>query len=287
MSSPWWRPVWVTLTVVGAVYTMIAILLDTSAFAGYDIAAYWALEPTDPYRVRVAPALGAFLYSPPIAWLFAPVGLLDLASARVIWLAMEVGILAVLGGPLTMLAAFIPPLRNELVVGNISLPMAACLVLGLRRWPAFWAFPILAKVTPVVGLAWFIGRRDWRGLTRAGGVTLLLIGLTYLLAPGLWGEWVSLLLANSGVATEVDLGPLWLRAPLAVMICWWAGRTNRAWLVPIAVAFSLGHVWVSSLSIMVASIPLFWSSVDADRLREHGDGAVVREAAGGSPGMGA
>ena len=266
----YWRPVWVALAVAGAAYVIVTTALTPSPYGGYDVAAYWALDPADPYRVHVAPALGAFLYSPPIAWLFQPLGLLDLHVARMLWLTLEASLLALMTGPLTIVAAFLPPVQYELNVGNIGLLMAASLVAGLTRWPAAWAFPILTKVTPIVGLAWFVGRRDWRGLVIASGTTLVIAAVSFVVVPGLWFEWLGVLTDNRAVTTDLYLGPLWLRAGLATGVCWWAGRTNRSWLVPIAVALSLGHLWISGLSIAIASVSLFWLSARERYARSHG-----------------
>ena len=42
------------------------------------------------------------------------------------------------------------------------------IVLGFR-WPFTWAFVLLTKVTPGVGLLWFAVRREWRSLAIALG----------------------------------------------------------------------------------------------------------------------
>ena len=55
------------------------------------------------------------------------------------------------------------PWTYELFVGQVHLFIAAAIVLGFR-WPALWAFNILTKVTPGVGLLWFLVRREWRSL---------------------------------------------------------------------------------------------------------------------------
>ena len=49
----------------------------------------------------------------------------------------------------------------ELAGGNISLLLAVAIVVGFR-WPAAWAFVLLTKVTPGIGLLWFVVRREWR-----------------------------------------------------------------------------------------------------------------------------
>ena len=103
-----------------------------------------------------------------------------------------------------------------------------------------------------------MGRTDSRALGIPAVTTLAIAAVSFVLAPGLWFEWFDVLTANREVTTDLYLGPLWLRAGLAAVVCWWAGRTDRAWLVPIAIALSLGHLWISGLSIALAAVSIFW-----------------------------
>ncbi len=64
----------------------------------------------------------------------------------------------------------LPFVYRDLLVGNIHLMLGAAIVLGFR-YPAAWAFPILTKVTPGVGILWFAVRREWRPLFMAVAVT--------------------------------------------------------------------------------------------------------------------
>ena len=93
----------------------------------------------------------------------------DLAGAscwsRFVWLA----------GPFTLLVLFTVPVASEINAGNIQLLLAAAIVLGVPQrgagWAGAWAFVLLTKVTPGVGLLWFALRRRWRALAIALGVT--------------------------------------------------------------------------------------------------------------------
>ena len=51
----------------------------------------------------------------------------------------------------------------ELAGGNIHLLLAAAIVLGFR-WPWTWSLVLLTKITPGIGLLWFVVRREWRNL---------------------------------------------------------------------------------------------------------------------------
>jgi hypothetical protein len=251
---------WLLLTGLGVVVALFEGIGSTSYLNGYDFLAYWAVDAGDPYRVHVAPAAMAFLYAPPIAFLFDPLGMLPFEVGRIAWGAGQAFVLALMAGPLTLPLAIVGPVHDDLVLGNIGLFMAVAIWAGLGRWPEAWAFPILSKVTPVVGLAWYVGKGDWRGLARALGATAIVAGATLLVAPGLWIQWLDVLALNASVSAGLNLGPLWLRILMAALACGWAGRTTRPWVVPIAVALSLGHPWLPALSVATASIPLWHSS---------------------------
>ena len=62
------------------------------------------------------------------------------------------------------------PVLFEFYLGNVHLLLALAIVLGFR-WPAAWAFVLLTKITPGIGLLWFAVRREWRSLAIALGAT--------------------------------------------------------------------------------------------------------------------
>ncbi len=95
---------------------------------------------------------------------------------------------AALAGPV-LLAPVAVLVMPELWGGNITLLIALAVVAGFR-WPAAWAFVLLTKVTPGVGLLWFAVRREWRSLAMALGATLAVVAVSSLVAPGLWRDWV-------------------------------------------------------------------------------------------------
>src|SRR5437867_3643636 len=84
----------------------------------------------------------------------------------------------------------LPASSFGLLVGNIHFMLGAAIVLGFR-WPTIWAFPLLTKVTPGVGLLWFAIRRDWRRLAIASGLTTAIGLASFALAPHLWFDWVA------------------------------------------------------------------------------------------------
>lgn len=151
----------------------------------------------------------------------------------------------------------------ELYHGNIHLLLAAAIALGLRH-PWTWAFVLLTKVTPGIGLIWFAVRREWRSLGIALGVTAVLVAISLVVDARLWGEWVVdglLPVAGEAVQQPNIAVPLVLRLPVAVLLVAWGARTDRRWTLPAGAVLALPVLWISGLSIL-AAIPAI------ERLRE-------------------
>ena len=119
-----------------------------------------------------------------------------------------------------MCAAFIGfdfALSNPAVltfVGNPQILIAAVCVVGFR-WPALWAFPILTKLAPGIGLLWFLVRREWRQLGIALGVTGVIVALSILAGPQDWVDFLRFrrLEHRGAVAGPARTDPL--RGPIA------------------------------------------------------------------------
>jgi hypothetical protein len=145
----------------------------------------------------------------------------------------------------------------ELAGGNISLLLAVAIVLGFR-WPATWAFVILTKVTPGVGLLWFAVRGEWRSLGIALGATLAVVAGSAFLLPHAWAEWFGVLegaVGRGGTWAAIPV-PFIARLPIAVAVVVWGARTNRRWAVPVASMIALPALWYGGLSMLLAILPL-------------------------------
>ena len=145
--------------------------------------------------------------------------------------------------------------RSPAATSRSCSPLA--IVLGFR-WPATWAFVLLTKITPGVGLLWFALRREWRALGIALGATAVVVTGSYLLMPGAWRDWIELLAANTGKGgtwAAIPM-PLWIRLPLGVALITWGARRNQRWVVPVGAMLALPALWYGSLSMVLAVIPL-------------------------------
>lgn len=240
-----------------AAYLFIVIAPRSGTF-GFDAFAYWALDPADPYRVS-AGGFGAFTYTPVVARLFAAFGLVAWPSFLVLWTGLLVGTALWLGWRQALLVFAFPPVALELYHGNVHLLIAAAIVLGFR-WPAAWAFVVLTKVTPGVGLAWFAVRREWRQLAIALGVTGALVAASLVVDGGLWADWLNESILKTAGGSPLNQFfipiPLAARIPAALLLVSWGGLTDRRWTVPVAATLALPILWPSGLAVLAALWPI-------------------------------
>jgi hypothetical protein len=192
--------------------------------------------------------------------------------------------------PLVLAAGFLSaalwgwgsPLANPVtlaMVGNVQSLVAAAIVVGFAR-PAAWSFVLLTKIGPGIGVLWFVVRREWRQAGIAIGVTAAVTAISFVAAPSAWHDFLAFAVANANATPPLEFIaiPLLIRVPIACLVVAWAARTDRPWVVPLAVAWaSLALYTWSWISISIAALPL-WS---ASRDREVADrtaipGPVVR-----------
>jgi len=243
------------LTVAGLLFAgyLFLVVAPGAQTVGFDAFAYWAVDLAHPYG-HVAGELGAFTYTPVAARLFAPASLLPWPSFWFLWTAILVGTLAWLGWRQALLVLAFPPVALELYHGNVHLLIAAAVALGLR-YPWAWAFPLLTKVTPGVGLLWFAVRREWRNLAIALGVTGAIVAVSLAVDGRLWREWIvdGLLPVTAGPVQQVYIAvPLALRLAAAAALVTWGARTDRTWTLPVSAAIALPVLWVTGFAILAA-----------------------------------
>ena len=221
----------------------------------HDAHDYWlAARATDPYAAGLSWGLpGAYVYSPAFLQVAGPLLALPWQAFVAVWTAIALSALAWLARPgalLPMLVLAIPDVWG----GNIHVLLAAAIVIGFR-FPAVWAFVLLTKVTPGVGLLWFALRREWRMLGIAAGATAAVILVSAAFAPHLWQRWIGVLAGNA-MADPIVLGvipiPLVVRLPAAVALIAWAAPRDRRWALPVACMLALPAWWVGGLAMLLA-----------------------------------
>jgi len=155
------------------------VVLAIAHFTGYvqtgvDAHSYWASNPLDPYGAVRPGQQDAYFYAPVFTQLLGPLHLLPWPAFIGLWTLFLSAALVWQAGLWTGIALLFVPVFADLTVGNIHLLLAAAIVAGFR-WPWLWALPLLTKITPGVGLLWFVVRREWLNLAIAWEMLLLLL----------------------------------------------------------------------------------------------------------------
>jgi hypothetical protein len=166
-----------------------------------------------------------------------------------------------LTGPRLLAAGLLFPFTlMEVAGGNISLLLAAAIVLGFR-WPATWSLVLLTKITPGIGCS---GSRSgasgdrwrWRSARRGRSPSV-----SFALAPDLWREWVDVVQRNRRRGQDRHLGVAAGAAPRpprrSPSRSWSGARgPDRRWTVPVASMVALPALWYGGLSMLLGVIPL-------------------------------
>jgi hypothetical protein len=242
----------------GLVFAGYLFLVAASAkqSMAFDVVSYWQLDLLDPYHGTVGD-LGFFPYSPAWALVFAPFASLPWIVFATGWYATLMAALVFMGGRSTLVLLAFPPVAIELYHGNIHLVLAAAIVVGMR-YPAAWSIVLLGKLTPGIGLLWFVARREWRSLWIALGATAVIAVMTFVFLPTQWLTWLNILVTGAGVPPPWPALPIpiWLRLPVAAAIVWFGAKRNAPWTVPIAAAIAVPALWPGAFAILAACWPL-------------------------------
>ena len=223
---------------------------------GQEAFCYWIANLHAPYALSDWTSPIAYVYSPVFLQAVSPLTRLPWLVFIGIWTALLLFAVRFLTGPrlfaIGLLLAIV-----ELVGGNISLLLAIAMVIGFR-WPAAWSFVLLTKVTPGIGLLWFVVRREWRQLGIALGATALIVATSAIFMPRAWIDWFNLLIGlagRDGTWAAVPI-PFLVRLPVAIAVVVWGARTNRRWTVPVAGMLALPALWYGGLTMLLAVITL-------------------------------
>ncbi|HEX7491476.1 MAG TPA: glycosyltransferase family 87 protein [Candidatus Limnocylindrales bacterium] len=218
---------------------------------------YLALVGTDPYSIAAVGTPNAYLYSPIFLQLLWPLQFVSWQGFVAAWAVFPLAALAYLTGPRLFVLGLVLTLA-EVAGGNIELLIGVAIVVGFR-WPAAWSFVLLTKVTPGLGLLWFVVRREWRSLFIALGATVAVMAVSFAVWPDAWIRWPQVLTSNTGATKGTWAAvpiPFMFRLPFAVLLIIWGARTNHRWTVPIAAMLALPALWYGGLAIIIATFPL-------------------------------
>ena len=234
----------------------------------YDAQAYWAAKPGELYQAGwESHEYAPFLYSPAFADALEPFRLVPDRVFTAIW---QLGLFVVLamvlrGWSLVLVAAglvalvvpipVISVVLADIAHGNVQILLGAVAVLGLR-YPALWSFALLSKVTPGIGLLWFVVRGEWRNLAVALAVTGAIVLASFLYIPGDWFAWATFLRESVSVVfpTWVVPVPLPIRLVTGAALVVWGARTDRPWVLPIACGWVIPMPYMSMLATMAFAL---------------------------------
>lgn len=242
-----------TLAVCGAIFGVAMLLYQLAHNPLGDTQAYYNAatrlnegEPLYPADQQVNTDT-AYFYPPLFAILFRPLALLPYEVAAAIWgtivVAASVGILVRVG---------IRRPELWLAVGILGAPIAVVLAVAQAHaivtlllatmTPAGVAIAGQIKLFPILAAAWWIGRRDWRGVGQIAAWTLGLMAFQLVLEPQACIDYVRAL--GLGWVGEVqNLSPyvlspiLWVVAigALGLAALRWAG-TSAGWALAVSFA---------------------------------------------------
>jgi hypothetical protein len=229
-----------------------------------DAYAYWTTRSGDFYAAADTGRIGAYLYSPAFAQVLTPLVALPLAVFTAIWTAINFAALWWLLRRWALPSLLFLPIPFEIISGNVHLLYAVAIVAGFR-YPGTWALMLLTKVTPGIGLLWFLIRREWRALAIAAGVTGAIVAVSFVLDRGAWETWIAILRADlAGAGGGLLVTPGWyLPVPLlprlvgAAIVVVVAALTDRPWLIPVAVVLAMPVIWLNSFAVLAAAVPLW------------------------------
>jgi hypothetical protein len=238
------------------------------AGSGMDARCYWAPDLADPYAHSNWTDQIAYTYSPAFLQLLQPIRVLPWQVFMGAWAAILMAAMVYLTGPRLILLGLAFFGLMEIWGGNIEMLVALAIVLGFR-WPAAWSFVLLTKVTPGIGLIWFMVRREWRSLAVALATTAVVAAASFLFDSAAWHRWLDVLVANAGKSATSGTWaavpvPFVVRIPFALALVAWGARTNRRWTVPVASMLALPALWYGGLSIVLATLPLVGARSWAD-----------------------
>jgi hypothetical protein len=219
-----------------------------------DVHYYWAADPSNLYPHPEAGEHNGYNYSPAFEFVAGWWRGIPFEAYAAIWRAVLLAMLVYLAGPFTLFALLTVPVASEINAANIQIPLALAVVLGFR-WPATWAFVILTKLTPGIGLLWFALRHEWRHLAIAIGVTAAIAAVSFVLMPDQWAGYVRLLTGSPAPAVAPYYLPFWTRLPVAIAFIVFGGVTCRRWPVVIGATLALPVYYITSSAMLVGLLP--------------------------------
>ena len=220
-----------------------------------DVHAYWVSDPSNLYGVALGGGTtDAYLYSPAFELVVGWGRHLPFEVFAAIWRAVLLALLVWMAGPFTIFVLLTPAVASEINAGNIQIMLAAAIVIGFR-YSASWAFVLLTKVTPGIGLLWFALRRRWRDLGIALGVTAVIVAISFVLHPDRWLDFLAFVTHGGNSVVAPYYLPLSVRLVPALAFIVWGGWKGYRWPVVVGSTLALPVFYTISPSMLVGVLP--------------------------------
>jgi glycosyl transferase family 87 len=226
-------------------------------------------------------------YGPPLAQLISPLTHVSFKLFNGLWALLQLGVLVWMLGPAGALIALVWPIPSiagygglpyggpvfgSLYNGNPEILVAGSIAFGLARWPGWFTFVLLTKVTAGIGVLWFVVRREWRQVAVLGATMAAVILPSVLVNPEAWGQWLNLLAGAAGhssaaevVAKEPFLPvPLIVRGPIGVAVVVLAAWRGWLWAVPIGCFLALPDIHLAGFAVLAAVPAVWWRTRDRE-----------------------
>ena len=223
---------------------------------------FW-VDPSAPYATE---DVHHYLFSPVLAQVIAPFRLVGFEVFVAFVRAVELICAFFLAGPVLAIALFLPPVAVEINAANINLVVVVAIALGFR-WPALWAIVLLTKPTMGIGLLWFAIRREWRALGIALGTTLAIAGVSFLVNPTAWLDYVRTVASANPTPGWPFPWPIWARLPVAIPLVIWGAWSSRPWAVALGSIVAAPRLYFLSPVMLLGLLPLLPNATFARRLR--------------------
>ena len=250
--------------------------LTTGGGLPVDVHYYWAADPGNLYPHPEAGEHNGYNYSPAFELVASWWRGIPFEAYAAIWRAALLAMLVWLAGPFTLPVLLTVPVASEINAANIQIPLALAVVIGFR-WPAAWAFVLLTKVTPGIGLLWFAIRRQWRHLAIAVAATVAIAAVSFVLMPGAWFGWVALLGGSPAPAVAPYYLTFWVRLPFALAFVIAGALTGTRWPVVVGATLALPVYYITSSAMLVGVLPSLRDACGRLLLRLESRGRVPAE----------
>ena len=176
------------------------------------------------------------------------------------WTALLLVSLALMGRRWTLLLLLFPPVLGELWLGNLNILLGLAIVVGMR-YPASVVVhpadedhagrrPHLVRRAARVAVARHRPRRH-RGRRRGSATSCAVAVVRLHRGVEDAGRRDGQRPAPGGARRAAA------RLVVAALLVFWAARTDRAWIVPIAAGLAVPFLWWNAFAVMVAAVPLY------------------------------